>query len=331
MSSAGIPIPPPELRQLVGPTDPVDFDNPSGRPIYERFGLPLDAYEAVFDFGCGCGRLARQLLQQDPRPRRYVGIDAHPGMVDWCKANLSPVDASFAFLHHDVYSPTYAPGNRLRLAEPLPVPDGSVSLFIAHSVFTHLTSRQSEYYLWEMARVLAPRGVAFTSWLFFDRESFPFMRDGPYCLFTSEADFAQAVIYDRGWFIDTVRRLGLCVRSTNPPGVAGHQWEVLLEKRRPDSVDGFPLGDHGAEWLCGATAKPIAAPVWPPELIDRAKGPRTDRPERLPTETRATRRPDTPPLFGALAELDAMRRSWTWRIGRAMTAPARALRRRWPR
>jgi len=68
-------------------------------------------------------RQARQLLQQTPRPRRYVGIDINREMVEWCRANLSPVDRNFQFHHHDVYSPTYGAHNTLRLAEPFPVED----------------------------------------------------------------------------------------------------------------------------------------------------------------------------------------------------------------
>ena len=134
-----IPLPPLELRTWVGPTDPADYENPSGTPIYAGFDIPLETYETVFDFGCGCGRMARQLLQQDPKPRRYVGIDVNKGLVEWCQENLSLVDPNFRFFHHDVYSPNYAPGNRLQLALPLPANDGEFTLVIAHSVFTHLT------------------------------------------------------------------------------------------------------------------------------------------------------------------------------------------------
>ena len=91
-STPSIPMPPPDLRDWIGPTDIPEFDNPSGTPIYAELGLPLKAYETVFDFGCGCGRIARQLLQQTPRPQRYVGIDVHPRLSGWCRENLSPVD-----------------------------------------------------------------------------------------------------------------------------------------------------------------------------------------------------------------------------------------------
>jgi SAM-dependent methyltransferase len=172
MSSVRIPMPPLELRQIVGPTDPEDFDNPRGEPIYDGFGVPVDAYEAVFDFGCGCGREARRLLQQNPRPRRYVGVDAHKTLIHWCQRNLSPISPDFQFLHHDVYSPLYSTENKLQLTEPFPVGDREFSLIVAISIFTHLCLQQTEYYLAEITRILKPRGVALTTWFFFDRASF---------------------------------------------------------------------------------------------------------------------------------------------------------------
>jgi SAM-dependent methyltransferase len=269
-----IPLPPLELRRLVGPSDREDFDNASGEPIYANFGFPAETYDAVFDFGCGCGRVARQLLQQRSRPRRYTGIDAHKGMIDWCRQNLSPIGRNFEFLHHDVYSPGYAPGNSTALTRPFPVRDVEFSLLIAHSVFTHLCRAQAEHYLQEVQRVLRPDGIAFTTWLFFDRTSFPFLQEGPYCLYTSESDFSQAVIYDRDWFVRAVENCGLTVKRTIHPGVAGHQWMVFLERRRPGAVDQFPLGEDQAEWLCGATLKPIATATWSPDWIQKARGPR---------------------------------------------------------
>jgi SAM-dependent methyltransferase len=155
MQAVNIPMPPLELRQTAWPGDPAAFDNAGSQPIYAGYGLSPDAYESVFDFGCGCGRQARQLLQQNPRPRRYGRIDVHRGMIDWCQRNLTPIDSNFQFLHHDVYAPGYAADNSLQLAQPFPVHDATFSLVIAHSVFTHLFRRQTEYYLPEIARILS--------------------------------------------------------------------------------------------------------------------------------------------------------------------------------
>jgi len=310
-TASDIPMPPLELRALVGLTNTAEFDNPGGTPIFSEFRIPLRTYETVFDFGCGCGRLARCLLQQTPKPRRYVGIDVHRGLVEWSRDSLSPIDPNVQFIHHDIYSPHYAPGNSLRLALPLPANDASCSLVIANSIFTHLTKSQAEYYLSETARILTADGMAFTTWLFFDTASFLFLPD-VYCLYTSEANFSQAVLFDREWFIATVRNLGLGVLMTRPPEVAGYQWRVFLAKRTPDMVDQFPLGPDGAEWVSGASMKPIAE---------------NTKIGELPMLRVGSKRPELPPLFGALAEVDWMKRSWTWKIGRALTSPVRMLRR----
>jgi len=309
-----IPLPPLEMRYRVGPTDPADFDNPDGTPILGAFGIPLSAYDAVFDFGCGCGRQARQLLQQKPRPHRYVGIDLQTELIAWCQQNLTPVDTRFRFMHHDVYSPWFAPGNSRQLSQPFPVEDAAFSLIIATSVFTHLTMRQAEYYLTEVSRILSPGGIAYTSWLFFDRASFSFA--DVYCLYTSEVDFGQAVLFDREWFLATVRSLGLAVRLTVPPGIAGHQWVVLLVKRTPGVVDEFPLGMDAAEWVCGATLKPMAGSAFPVDLAKHRK----IREQIVTTDT-----PAPPALFGPLAELEAIQRSRSWALGRALTSPLRML------
>jgi hypothetical protein len=204
----------------------------------------------------------------------------------------------------------------MRLALPLPANDGEFTLVIAHSVFTHLSKAQTEYYLSEVKRVLAPGGMAFTSWFFFDRASFPFLPE-VYCLYTSESDFSQAVLFDREWFMATIRNLGLGVRTTRRPWIPGHQWKLFLVPRTPDMHDHFPLGEDGADWVCGASAKRIAEPPLPPEIA--ATIGRTA--VRLGSSL-----PGPPPLFGVLAELDRIKRSWAWMAGRALTSPLRAVR-----
>jgi hypothetical protein len=234
------------------------------------------------------------------------------------------VEGAFEFVHHDVYSPMYAPGNTLRLAEPFPVEDDAFSLILANSIFTHLMQAQAEYYLSEVSRILSPDGVAFTSWLFFDRASFTFIPH-VYALYTSAIDFGQAVLFDREWFLAVVRKLGLGIRTTVTPPIPGHQWKVFLVKRRPGMEDNFPLGADGAEWVSGATLKPMAAHAVSPEIVAKLSSAKDVYVQ--------TEKPQPPRLFGYLAEADAMtrtldqmKRSRAWAIGRAITGPMRMLR-----
>lgn len=314
-----LPMPPMDLRKLVGPQDDEDFDNPTGRPIFPH--LPASAYRFVFDFGCGCGRLARQLIQQSPRPQRYVGIDPHPQLIAWAAQHLAPAAPGFEFLHHDVYSPGYAPSNTLRLADHFPVEDGQASLVIAWSVFTHLTRDQAAFYLSEIRRILAPDGVAFTSWFFFDNESTPFFAEGPYALYADDKDFSAAVIFDRTWFLEAVQQTGLMVASTALPQIPGHQWVVWLAPRAANAVDQFPLGEEGSDYLCGATRRPRAKSPAQHELIRARSGSREGE-----VVTRPKVLPAVPSLFGPLAELAGTRREvayWrskalAWRAARTI-------------
>jgi SAM-dependent methyltransferase len=220
-----LPLPPIEYRRLVGPTQPEMFDNSDGRPV---FGHSADQYESVLDFGCGCGRLARQMIQQHPRPRRYLGIDLHQGMIDWCRENLSPHAPGFQFQHHNALHPHRNPEGS---ADPLPFPaaDRAVTLFIACSVFTHLLEPDTEFYLRDLARVLRQDGIAMTTWFLFDKGDFPMMQEFQNALFINANDPTNAVIYDKEWLLSRLDSAGLLVTAVTPPPIRGFQWWLQIE------------------------------------------------------------------------------------------------------
>jgi SAM-dependent methyltransferase len=229
-----LPLPPDEYRRLVGPTDVKFFDNPTGAPVFE--GLPLDAYRSVLDFGCGCGRLARQFLQQQPRPARYLGLDRHAGMIDWCRLQLAPSAATFEFRHHNAFHPHLNPGG---LADPLPFPaaDESFSLVVAWSVFTHLFEAEADFYLREVARVLTGDGVAMTTWFLFDKAGFPMMQEFQNALFINSTDPTNAVIFDRTWLLARIHAAGLMMSHVVPPALRGYQWTMHLQRQAADRIE----------------------------------------------------------------------------------------------
>lgn len=240
-----LPIPPPELRALVGPTQPEAFDNPRGEPVYPD--LDEAAYDAVFDFGCGCGRVARQLILQEPRPRRYMGIDLHAGMIEWCRSNLAPYAPGFEFLHHDVFNFSFNPGEGKPMHLPFPVEDRAFSLVNAFSVFTHLVESQVRPYISEVERVLQPDGVFQSTWFFFDKSYFPMLAAETNALYISDVDPSAAVIFDRNWVVARAEEAGFVVTKIIPPKIRGFQWLLLMQR-----------ADSGAE---EATFPPDEAPL----------------------------------------------------------------------
>lgn len=237
-----IPIPPLEMRQLVGPEDPAAFDNPTGGLVFPF--LPESAYESVFDFACGCGRIARQLLQQNPRPKRYVGVDIHRKMIEWDQKNLSPIDPGFQFQHHDVYNPGHAPHNTKQLTAPFEVADSSFTLVIAWSIFTHLYEVQVLHYLREIARIMRPDGQLLSTWFLFEKREFPMMQAFQNTLFINEIDPSNATIFDKEWLRQAVREAGLSITEAVPPGIRGYQWQLrMVHRKENDPPFKFPVDD----------------------------------------------------------------------------------------
>ena len=225
-----LPMPPSEMRALVGSTDETLFDNPTGGPVFP--GLDPNEFPTILDFGCGCGRIARQLIQQNPRPRRYLGLDLHAGMIRWCNENLAPRAPGFEFVHHDVMYTNFNPGKNKPLHRALPT-DEQFSMVVAISVFTHLTQVQTEAYLAECARVLAPGGSLLSSWFLFDKGDFPMMQPDQNTLFINEHDVRNAVIYDWRWVRSAVAKHGLVLCDAIPPEVKGHQWVLRMAHPGP--------------------------------------------------------------------------------------------------
>ena len=209
-----------------GPTELFVYDNPNGALVYPY--LPAETYEKVFDFGCGCGRVARQLILQRPKPATYVGIDLHAGMIEWCQQNLRPAAPNFNFYHHDVFNVALNPGHGKPLSAPFPSGDSQFTLVNALSVFTHLTQAQAEYYLRECGRILQPQGVLHASWFLFDKADHPMMDENHSALYVSYVDPSAAVIFDRTWLRNMARALGLRIFNWVPPDIRGHQWLVLM-------------------------------------------------------------------------------------------------------
>jgi SAM-dependent methyltransferase len=235
--AADLPVPPPEMRALVGPTELTAFENPCGDLVFPY--LDASVYRSVFDFGCGCGRVARQLIQQRERPERYLGIDLHAGMIRWCEEHLTPRSSRFTFIHHDVFDDSFNPGEGKSRIASFPAADRD---------FTLLTETQTLHYLREAARILTDDGVVHASFFLFDKREFPFLQPHANALYASWEHPSAAVTFDRGWLVESIRAAGLSVVAAHPPPMRGYQWVLEMRHSGPGveeiglPPDSAPLG-----------------------------------------------------------------------------------------
>lgn len=98
----------------------------------------------LLDWGCGCGRVTRHLL--DKGFGSISGCDLDGRAISWCQDNLPGAD---------FFKSAPEP--------PLPVEDASVDVVIGCSVVTHLDAALQARWLAELRRVTVPGGLVLLS------------------------------------------------------------------------------------------------------------------------------------------------------------------------
>ena len=119
----------------------------------------LNENSRLLDWGCGAGRLAIGVREhfKSGRIADYHGVDVQPELIDWASANLS--GPGFRFTCVDVTNERYNPDGqpeRTIAADP-----GSVDVFYAYSVFSHMNDDDTPAYLALIGQVLSADGKAF--------------------------------------------------------------------------------------------------------------------------------------------------------------------------
>jgi SAM-dependent methyltransferase len=104
-----------------------------------RGGVDIAEVRAILDFGCGCGRVLRNLTALEDV--RLFGTDYNKLLIGWCQANL-PL-ATFSIN---------------QLAPPLEYQSSSFDLIYSFSVFTHMPADIQDAWVRELSRLLRPGG-----------------------------------------------------------------------------------------------------------------------------------------------------------------------------
>ena len=196
--------------KYVIPLPPDGMMGSVGAPSIENFLVVADAWgqiicrhtpenATVMDIGCGCGRIARVLVNNSGI-RRYIGFDVMSDHVQWCRNFVEPAWRGRAEFHwFDLHSEKYNPTGALKAQElTFPAGDETVDVISAASVFTHLLEADALRYLKEIRRVLKRGGVALLS----IHENVP-----PGQQFSGTED---RIDIDPGYFIELAGEAGLC-------------------------------------------------------------------------------------------------------------------------
>lgn len=136
----------------------------SGEAEADRLQRFLDCSRAsrILDIGCGVGRLPIGIIRRLGDVRRYEGVDATQRSVRWCTRYLTPSHPRFRFTHLNVCNARYNPaGDVLNDDFRFPFDDASFDIVYLYSVFSHMKWEETERYVGEFRRLLAPNGKVF--------------------------------------------------------------------------------------------------------------------------------------------------------------------------
>lgn len=143
------PFPDPERRRRVHGDENAEGFVISGYSTFRKLSSALadrsrawGSFDAILDWGCGCGRVFRYL--PDGALSRLTGADIDADNVGWCRRSF--------------------PGARFQavpLLPPSPLPDAGFDLVVGISVFTHLREEPQRAWLGELSRITRPGALLF--------------------------------------------------------------------------------------------------------------------------------------------------------------------------
>src|SRR6266545_6369049 len=116
------PLPPPELRELIGSLGPEAFDNPSSAPIWED--MSDAAWRVYLDFGADADAAPGACCCSSGRPSATSGSTSTAAWFTGASRISPPLAPGFEFHHDNVYAPGLNPDRSRPWGAPLPVEDG---------------------------------------------------------------------------------------------------------------------------------------------------------------------------------------------------------------
>jgi len=194
------------------------------RVLQRRAGLRRRS--RLLDWGCGAGRLAIGVKHHLGHVADFHGVDVQPELLTWAADHLS--DAHTRFTLVDQHNARYNPDGRPTY--DIPAEDGSVDVFHAYSVFSHMLTDDVAGYSATIARILAPEGRAMVT--AFVEDDVPDCVENPEDYGPLEWQGAlHAVRFDRAFFERTLLDAGLAAAEFTHGQETDGQSRYILRRR----------------------------------------------------------------------------------------------------
>ena len=167
-------------------------------------GLSRDS--RLLDWGCGAGRLSVGIKQAMGHIADYHGVDVQPKPLNWAAQHLTDAHTRFTLVdqHNERYNPDGG------ISYDIPTPPGSVDVFYAYSVFSHMLAHDVRGYSQTIAQLLAPSGRALLT-AFVENDVADWEENPPEYRKLDWKGRLHCVRYDRAYFERMLWDCGLAV------------------------------------------------------------------------------------------------------------------------
>lgn len=187
----------------------------------------------LVDVGCGLGRLAIGLLEEFGDVE-YLGVDASPEFVDWCRKHIEQRHPTFRFVHYDVANEMYNPNGTVHGAQiRLPLASASADVVYVWGVFTNMEPEHVPVYVSELSRIVRYGGRIFLT--AFVEDDVPQVSINPTGYVPYDCTLPLCVVrHNKEHFFSLFKREGLTVEDFRyHGGMFPKQSEIYLTKEAP--------------------------------------------------------------------------------------------------
>jgi len=196
----------------------------------------LKSTDKILDFGCGQGRFVNGIIHSNTQIGEYYGIDSNVDSINWCNRFLRSYTSKeiFQFLHLDSYNARY--NKRANGLKHIPLDQNQFDLIFLNSVFSHMLTKDIEFYLLEFHKLLKPDGIIYLT--AFIEPNVPDVEENPLNYIAKSSGPLHRVRYDKTFFFELIENSGFVVSNFFHQHIKRAKQSVVVLKLKQNAVGG---------------------------------------------------------------------------------------------